>query len=49
MQIRDIRLRGGDVIVSFGGAAGVEIAQSIEDLDTLVRGWPGIHIYRCHF
>jgi len=26
LQIRDVRLRGGDVIVSFGGAAGQELA-----------------------
>jgi hypothetical protein len=38
LQIRDIRLKGGDVIVSFGGAAGQELAQAISDIDELVSG-----------
>lgn len=36
-QIREIRMRGGDVIVSFGGAAGQELAQVAADEDALVR------------
>ena len=37
LQIRDVRLRGGDVIVSFGGAAGQELAQVVTDENALVR------------
>lgn len=37
MQIRDIRLKGGDVIISFGGASGQELAQVISNEDALVR------------
>ncbi len=33
MQIRDIRLKGGDVIISFGGASGQELAQVISNED----------------
>ena len=36
LQIREVRLRGGDVIVSFGGAAGQELAQVVSDEDALV-------------
>ena len=36
MQIREVRLRGGDVIVSFGGAAGQELAQVVTDEEVLV-------------
>jgi len=35
-QIRQIRSIGGDVSVSFGGANGIELADVIEDVDTLV-------------
>ena len=41
LQFRDIRLKGGDVSVSFGGAAGQELAQAITDIDQLVGGWAG--------
>ena len=27
-QIRNLRLQGGDVVVSFGGANGIELAQA---------------------
>lgn len=37
LQIRNIRLKGGDVIISFGGAAGQELAQVISNEDALVR------------
>lgn len=36
LQIREVRLRGGDVIVSFGGAAGQELAQVVTDEAALV-------------
>ena len=35
-KIRDIRMAGGDVSISFGGANGQEIAQVIEDVDILI-------------
>ena len=35
-QVRQIRTTGGDVSVSFGGANGIELADAIENLDTLV-------------
>jgi hypothetical protein len=35
-QIREIRMAGGDVSISFGGANGQEIAQVIEDVGVLV-------------
>lgn len=35
-KIREIRMAGGDVSISFGGANGQEIAQVIEDVDILV-------------
>ena len=38
-QVRQIRGAGGDVVVSFGGANGVELAQAIEDVDVLVRAY----------
>lgn len=41
-QIREVRLRGGDVIVSFGGAAGQELAQVITDEAALVSGMQSI-------
>lgn len=37
VQIRNIRLKGGDVILSFGGASGQELAQVISNEDALVR------------
>ena len=35
-QVRQIRTAGGDVSVSFGGANGIELADAIENLDTLI-------------
>lgn len=35
-QVRQIRTAGGDVSVSFGGANGIELADAIKNLDTLV-------------
>lgn len=34
-KIIKVRAKGGDVIVSFGGAAGKEIAQTTSDVETL--------------
>eukprot|EP00887_Chlorella_sp_A99_P004981 scaffold4.g4981.t1 len=46
-QIRAVRLKGGDVIISFGGAAGTELAQAITDLKTLVKAYQAvIDVYR---
>ena len=41
-QIRALRLLGGDVIVSFGGASGVELAQAITDVGTLVAAYQSV-------
>lgn len=38
-QVRELRLVGGDVIVSFGGANGIELAQAIPDVDALVAAY----------
>lgn len=36
-RITELRKLGGDVIISFGGAAGTELAIAIKDLNTLVK------------
>ncbi|KAL4435412.1 hypothetical protein ABPG77_006174 [Micractinium sp. CCAP 211/92] len=41
-QIRDIRLKGGDVIISFGGASGQELAQVISNEDALVAAYQSV-------
>ncbi|KAI7836597.1 hypothetical protein COHA_009555 [Chlorella ohadii] len=41
-QIRDVRLRGGDVIVSFGGAAGQELAQVVTDENALLAHYQAV-------
>ncbi|KAL4419835.1 hypothetical protein ABPG75_006933 [Micractinium tetrahymenae] len=41
-QIRNIRLQGGDVIVSFGGASGQELAQVIANEDALVAAYQSV-------
>ena len=41
-QVQDIRLKGGDVIVSFGGEAGTELAQAITDVGTLVAAYQSV-------
>lgn len=38
-QVREIRLAGGDVSVSFGGANGTELAQAIKDVPALVDAY----------
>ena len=38
-QIRQIRAIGGDVSISFGGANGIELAQAITDVPTLVAAY----------
>eukprot|EP00887_Chlorella_sp_A99_P004983 scaffold4.g4983.t1 len=49
-QIRALRLLGGDVIVSFGGANGAELAQTITDLDALVVAYQSVvDLYRLHW
>jgi chitinase len=35
-QVRQIRSSGGDISISFGGANGIELADAIKDIDTLV-------------
>ena len=41
-QVRQIRGAGGDVVVSFGGANGIELAQAIKDVDLLVRAYEDV-------
>ncbi|GAB4817780.1 hypothetical protein N2152v2_004826 [Parachlorella kessleri] len=41
-QIRALRLRGGDVIVSFGGANGIELAQAITNVNDLVAAYQSV-------
>lgn len=41
-QIRNIRLKGGDVIISFGGAAGQELAQVVSNEDALVAAYQSV-------
>jgi len=38
-QVRQVRLAGGDVAVSFGGANGLELAQAIKSIPTLVEAY----------
>lgn len=38
-QVREIRLAGGDVSVSFGGANGIELAQAITSVPDLVEAY----------
>ena len=40
-QVQDIRLLGGDCAVSFGGAAGLELAQVRTDEEQLVSAGGG--------
>jgi len=41
-QIRQIRAIGGDVSISFGGANGIELAQAITDVPTLVKAYKSV-------
>jgi len=38
-EINNIRRNNGDVIISFGGAAGTPLAEKITNLDTLVKAY----------
>lgn len=49
-QINDVRAAGGDVIVSFGGANGVELAQDIKDVPALADAYQRvIDMYSCRY
>ena len=41
-QIQALRLLGGDVIVSFGGESGVELAQAITNVNKLVAAYQSV-------
>lgn len=41
-QINGLRALGGDVVASFGGASGRELAQAITDLPSLVRAYQSV-------
>ncbi len=41
-QIRSLRLQHGDVIISFGGANGVELAQAITNVTALVAAYQSV-------
>lgn len=47
-QIKQLRALGGDIIISFGGAAGAELASVITDLNLLVAAYQSvIDLYSC--
>lgn len=41
-QIKTLRQNGGDVIISFGGANGIELAEAIADVSSLVKAYQAV-------